>query len=482
MAMDKVILENSHSLRVLYVEDDEDMRKATGNIFSHFFKSVDCAVDGEDGYAKYVDFLERTKGAYDLVISDIKMPNANGLDMLQKIKAITPEQPAIFITAFSEREFLSQAIELGVEGYLSKPLDVKALKDTLYKVTQKIVDKRLIDFHYSQIEEENLSHIDKIDARQFTAAKNILTDLQDHKEKISIAWCEMEIVRDRLRKHQIDPEYFRKHFGAKVIEYFLGVVDDTSEVGNCPVVFVMLDFFNHKELPLEDVFMICVHFKNSLTSYVFNKYGFNQDLFDDISLIVDKNFEGVIVNYFKMKNRHNAPLRIESKKQKKESTAVVVDDVTNYVDYVLESDVYELQDLEVDIDNLAISITNDANLNSDDIVELGSTIKRYGTILSKYPLFAQLGASITKLGDAFESNSILLDEDKAKMSNITALLEGFVNDLIVWRKEIFEHNVDNPYFLNDSFFSNVDTIIMFIEYDETQESSETVGDDDFFDF
>ena len=66
------------------------------------------------------------------------------------------------------------------------------------------------------------------------------------------------------------------------------------------------------------------------------------------------------------------------------------------------------------------------------------------------------------------------------MSNITALIEGFVNDLIVWRKEIFDNNIKDHTFLNQSFFSNVDTIIMFINYDESADSQESFDDDMFF--
>lgn len=491
MAIDnKLILENSQTLNVLYVEDDEQIRNSTGSLFSNFFKSVDHAVDGEDGYQKYMSFLDKNKGAYDLIISDINMPKMNGVEMVKKIKGITPEQSVVFITAFNEPEYLGEAIELGVESYLSKPLDVKSLKETLYKVAQKIVDKKLVSLHYQQIEEENIGHIAAMDVRKFTAAKNIVTELEADKEKISIAWCEVEVVRERLQLHEIDVEYFRTHFGLKVIDYFLSVVNGTSEIGNCPVVFVMLDFFKNKDLPLEDVFMICVHFKNSLTSYIFNKYSFNQELYEDVSLIVDRNFEGVVINYIKMKYHENEPSVVEVKKQKrvplteerKSLSVKVVAEAISYVEYFLESDIYELQDLEESIDNLAIAITNDVDIRVDDIVVLGSTIKRYGAILSNYPLFTELGGSIVKLGDAFQVSAQLLYDDKAKMSNITALLEGFVNDLIVWRKEIFVNNIQNPNFLNDSFFSNVDTIIMFIEYDESQETVADDGDMDFFDF
>ena len=66
------------------------------------------------------------------------------------------------------------------------------------------------------------------------------------------------------------------------------------------------------------------------------------------------------------------------------------------------------------------------------------------------------------------------------MSNITSLIEGFVNDLIVWRKEIFDNNIKDHTFLNDSFFSNIDTIIMYIKYDDTASEDSDFDDDMFF--
>jgi hypothetical protein len=66
------------------------------------------------------------------------------------------------------------------------------------------------------------------------------------------------------------------------------------------------------------------------------------------------------------------------------------------------------------------------------------------------------------------------------MYNIASLIEGFVNDLIIWRREVFEHNIEDPHFLNQSFFSNVDTIIMLIEYDESASAQDADLEDLFF--
>ena len=484
----KLILENSKNLNILYVEDDDELRRTSAKLFSNFFKSVELAVDGRDGFEKYNSYLEKTSRPYDIVISDINMPNMNGIEMSQKIKEIHFEQAIIFVTAFNEIEYLHKAIDIGVNAFVTKPIEMEQLKKVLYTTSQVVSDRKLVESYYEQIENANILTCNLQDASDFSSAKDILEDLENNKEKISHLWADTKVVYERLSNHTIDVEYFRKHYAIKVIEYFLNVIKGEAEVGNCPVIFKMLEFFENKNLPLKDIFMICVLFKNSVSAYVFNKYSFNKKLFEDISIILDKNFEGVIINYLKLKNCDgkeiikSAVKEVEAKRVKKElkkpKEEAKIEEI-NYVEYVLENDVYELQDLEEEIDGLAISVTG-SNTTVEDSTELGNKIKRYGTILSNYPLFSELGKYITKLGINFIDNSQLLLDDKARMLNITALVEGFVNDLIVWRKEIFENNIENPHFLDSSFFSNVDTIIMFIEYDESAVDDESFDDDMFF--
>ena len=481
MIDNKIILENSKRLTVLYVEDNEEVRESTRGLLETYFKVVDIACDGQQGHEQYLSYYKESDKYYDIVISDILMPHLNGIEMCKKIQLTHPDQCIILITAFNEVEHLQSAIDLGVDGFINKPLDMKQFKKTLYKTTQKLGDKLVATEYYEQIEDLNLLHIDKIDAREYNAPQDIVNKLEINKEFISHHWCETAIVQDRLHRHNIDIEYFRTHFGIKVIEYFLSVIKGKEDVGNCPVIFVMLDFFKHKDLPLSDIFMICVHFKNSVTSFIFNRYSFNQELFDNVSLIVDKNFEGVVKNYMDMKqcNKKENILTVEKEDEKEKSDIEVV---TSYVEYVLEHDLYELEDLEEDIDRFSIRVAGSTNLNIETIIELGKSIKRYGIILSNYHLFLKLGTSIVKLGNAFQEDANILYESNDKRANISALLEGFVNDLMVWRKEIFINNIENPHFLDASVFSNVDTIIMFIQYDESREVSLENDEVDFFDF
>ena len=478
----KLLLENSKHLHVLYVEDDNELRDSTVKLFDNFFKSVVTASDGVLGYEKYKARIDEGEEPYDIVITDINMPNMNGIDMCKKIKSLNDTQAIIIVTAFNEVEYLNSAIELGVNGFLSKPIEMQSVMGVFYTVTQLVANRKLEKEHYEQIEALNMLYIDKKDASGFASSKDILDDLENNKEKISKLWTAHDIVHERLGSHMIDVEFFRKHYALKVIEYFLSVIKGDNKAGNCPVVFVMLDFFKNKDLPLKDIFMICVLFKNTVSSYIFSKYSFNQKLFDDISSILDKNFEGVISNYLEM----NYTMIIHKPVEKKQEDVAVkhiqeedVEEIT-YREYVLENDIYELEDLEEDIDSLAVSVTESTQAVLGDFINLGNLILRYGSILSNYPIFTELGAYVVKLGANFTKNAQLLFDDRAKMMNIAALMEGFVNDLIVWRREVFDNNVKDPHFLNQSFFSNVDTIIMFIEYDESAVAEEDDFDDMFF--
>ncbi len=179
----------------------------------------------------------------------------------------------------------------------------------------------------------------------------------------------------------------------------------------------------------------------------------------------------MIINYQKIKTIK----KIKPKEAKTNSEPVQEPEYMSYVEYVLENDIYELQDLEQEIDSLAIFVLMSKNSSVEDYKK----IDRYGTILTNYPLFSALGESIIKLGVKLIEKDEILFNDKEKMSNMTALIEGFVNDLIVWRKEIFENNIQNPHFLDDSFFSNIETIIMFMDYDESTASVDDV-DMEFF--
>ena len=116
-------------ITVLYCEDEEYLRDITNGILVSFTKKQFIAKDGQEG----LKIFEENQDEIDLIITDVNMPNMTGLEMSKEIKAINPNIPIIVATAFSNSEYLLEAIELGIDKYVLKPVNIKKLLDTMSK-------------------------------------------------------------------------------------------------------------------------------------------------------------------------------------------------------------------------------------------------------------------------------------------------------------------------------------------------------------
>ncbi|MCD4757136.1 MAG: response regulator transcription factor [Arcobacteraceae bacterium] len=125
-------------LKVLLVEDEEKLASLLKSSIGDYFYSFSIANDGKDGLDKF------TKVLPDIVISDIMMPKLDGLQMAQKIKKINPNVPIIILSAFSEKEKLLNAIDVGVVKYFIKPFDPDELLEYLNILSKKIQSEPLI--------------------------------------------------------------------------------------------------------------------------------------------------------------------------------------------------------------------------------------------------------------------------------------------------------------------------------------------------
>ena len=113
---------------VLYVEDDRDIRENVTELLNNLFGSVRSAVDGLDGLNSYKE------ASYDYLITDIKMPKMNGIDMIEAVLKINPDQEVVITTAHDEEEYLSKFKEMGVTQVLQKPITFDSLLQTLQNI------------------------------------------------------------------------------------------------------------------------------------------------------------------------------------------------------------------------------------------------------------------------------------------------------------------------------------------------------------
>ena len=115
-------------LKVLYVEDNEETRVQALKILQNFFINIDVAVDGKDGLEQY-----KNSDDYDIVISDINMPNMNGIEMSKAILEINHNQYIIIISAYNDSEQLQEITKIGIDNYIHKPIRMDSLIQALQK-------------------------------------------------------------------------------------------------------------------------------------------------------------------------------------------------------------------------------------------------------------------------------------------------------------------------------------------------------------
>ena len=117
---------------VLYIEDDISVQQAMAEYLRNLFLEVTTASNGLEGLEAYQN------SKFDIVITDLSMPKMNGIEMLHKIREANPQQAILITTAHSGSDYMSQAIKIGVDGYIIKPFDYEQLNYELFKTSEKL--------------------------------------------------------------------------------------------------------------------------------------------------------------------------------------------------------------------------------------------------------------------------------------------------------------------------------------------------------
>ena len=125
------------NLNLLYVEDDEEIIEDIDFFLKRHFNEIIIAQDGEEAF-RY--FEEKNP---DIIILDINIPKLNGLKLASKIRETNKKIPIIFLTAFSDKENLLQAINLHACSYLIKPFKIDELINTINKCKRDFFQENL---------------------------------------------------------------------------------------------------------------------------------------------------------------------------------------------------------------------------------------------------------------------------------------------------------------------------------------------------
>ncbi len=137
----QLLYEETKDLNLLFVEDYAELRENSIEILENYFAYCEGAIDGKHGLEQYEAYHDRHKKHFDLVITDIKMPEMDGISLTKEIYKCNEEQAIIVLSAHHESEYLLTLINLGIEQFITKPIDHDNMLTILYKVCKKINNK-----------------------------------------------------------------------------------------------------------------------------------------------------------------------------------------------------------------------------------------------------------------------------------------------------------------------------------------------------
>ncbi|MBN4051486.1 sigma-54-dependent Fis family transcriptional regulator [bacterium AH-315-M05] len=140
--------------KILIIDDEKSIRKSLREILEYEKYEIDEAGDGTEGLALV------KKGAYDVILCDIKMPKMDGIEVLEKIFEVTSDTPVVMISGHGTIDTAVEALKKGAYDFISKPLDLNRLLITIRNamdqstlITETKVLKKKISKTYEMIGE-----------------------------------------------------------------------------------------------------------------------------------------------------------------------------------------------------------------------------------------------------------------------------------------------------------------------------------------
>lgn len=136
--MNENLLEELKNIPILCVEDEDGIREIIVETLKYYFDEVYEAKDGEEGYELYQEYKPK------IILSDIQMKNCDGVEFVKKIRKHDSNTTIIMLTAYSNEEYLMELINLNINHYILKPLNLKKLNEALLKYLNKTLQPLIL--------------------------------------------------------------------------------------------------------------------------------------------------------------------------------------------------------------------------------------------------------------------------------------------------------------------------------------------------
>lgn len=141
------------NISVLYVEDNQATQEEIAFTLQNRVQTLFLANNGQEGLCLYEEHRP------DIIITDITMPKLSGIEMSEAIRKLNKDVPIVVISAYNDTTHLTQAIDVGVTSFLTKPLNLKKLLETLNKQAKNVlIEKENIEMKQVLEEYRSIAH------------------------------------------------------------------------------------------------------------------------------------------------------------------------------------------------------------------------------------------------------------------------------------------------------------------------------------
>ena len=130
-------------LHILYVEDELMTRNELSRFLKRRLQHLSVAENGLEALLLFEN------NPPDILISDLRMPDMDGLELTARIRALGYNTPIIITSALSDTETILSAVDRGIVKYLVKPIDTNELEKTLHQLADQLIQSKKSDSHPS---------------------------------------------------------------------------------------------------------------------------------------------------------------------------------------------------------------------------------------------------------------------------------------------------------------------------------------------
>ena len=131
---------------ILIVDDESEMRSALSHALTRSGFRVETAVNGTDALVKL------KKDAFSLVITDLKMPEMDGIDLLRRLKKMSPDTEVIMITGHGDMDQAIKSVKYEATDFVTKPINDEVLEIALNRAQERIAMRRKLNAYTQNLE------------------------------------------------------------------------------------------------------------------------------------------------------------------------------------------------------------------------------------------------------------------------------------------------------------------------------------------